>query len=177
MPSPGLIFFAVIIGVAAGCLLGTQPSINGNLAQNVAHPLQASFISFATGTAIIFVLSTCLGAFPPKFTTPPSTFPWWYWCGGAIGVVMVTSSLVLVPRIGSLIWFAAVISGQVGISIILDHFGLLGNPKTPASSMRLFGALLLIAGVLVIVQAKRAELNAEVPPTENVLQSDEFAEP
>ena len=41
---------------------------------------------------------------------------------------------------------------------MLDHYGLLGNPRADASPLRLFGAGLLIAGVLVIVQAKRLEL-------------------
>ena len=161
MPSPGLIFLAITIGLVAGCLLGTQPSVNGYLGQNVAHPLQASMISFGTGTAIVLLLSLFTGAFPPQFTSPAGSLPWWSWCGGAIGVVMVTTSLIFVPKIGSLPWFASVMTGQVVIAIVLDHFGWLGNPKATASPLRLLGAALLIAGVLVIVQAKRSEREQE----------------
>ncbi len=155
---------AVLIGLAAGCLLGAQPSVNGQLGRNVAHPLQASLISFASGTAILFVVTLFAGQFPPRFTTPPSQLPWWIWGGGAIGVVMVTTSLILVPRVGSLPWFAAVMTGQTVAAICLDHFGMLGNPRAAASPLRILGACLLIAGVLVIVQAKRIEhrKNAQV---------------
>ncbi|NND96774.1 MAG: DMT family transporter [Pirellulaceae bacterium] len=148
---------AVIVGLAAGCLLGTQPSVNGSLGQNVAHPLQAALISFASGTALILVLSVATGSFPPQFTSSAIALPWWNWCGGAIGVVMVTTSLIFVPKVGSLPWFAAVMTGQTVIAIVLDHYGWLGNPKAAATPMRLLGAALLIAGVLVIVQAKRSE--------------------
>ena len=167
MHSPGFIVVAIVVGLAAGCLLGTQPSVNGYLGGQVMHPLQASLISFFTGTMILFLLSLTTGAFPPQFTGPASQLPWWAWCGGAIGVVMVTTSLIFVPRIGSLPWFAAVMTGQTVIAIVLDHYGLLGNPKATASPLRLLGAALLIAGVLVIVQAKRSEqLAAEsVPPS------------
>ena len=157
MQSAGIVGFAVVIGLLAGCLLGTQPSVNGQLARHVAHPLQATLISFASGTIIIIAVTAAIGIFPPRFSQPPGQLPWWIWCGGAIGVVMVTTSLLLVPLVGSLRWFAAVITGQVLVAVTLDHFGWLGNPRVPASPLRIFGALLLIAGVLVIVQAKRSE--------------------
>jgi transporter family-2 protein len=153
----GIVIVAILIGLVAGCLLGTQPSVNGQLGKHLEHPLQASLISFASGTLIILVLSVVTGTFPPVFTSPPRDFPWWIWCGGAIGVVLVTSSLILVPRVGSLPWFAAVMTGQTIAALLLDHFGLLGNPRAEASPLRLLGAGLLIAGVLVIVQAKRME--------------------
>lgn len=167
MHSSGLfLLLAVLIGLAAGCLLGTQPSVNGQLGRNVQHPLQASMISFASGTAILFVLCLASGNFPPHFTTPASQLPWWIWFGGAIGVVLVTTSLILVPRIGSLPWFAAVMTGQTVAALVLDHFGLLGNPKADASPLRLLGTGLLVAGVLVIVQAKRIE-QRQPPDTGN----------
>lgn len=153
----GTTLVAVLCGLAAGCLLGTQPSVNGFLGKNVAHPLQATVISFSTGTVIVLVLTLAMGIFPPKFLTPPQSLPWWAWCGGAIGVVMVTSSLFFVPRVGSLIWFAAIMTGQTGLALTLDHFGWLGNPKAPLSPLRILGTLLLIAGVMVIVQARRLD--------------------
>ena len=157
----GIVFVAIVIGLLAGCLLGTQPSVNGQLGRHVEHPLQASLISFASGTTILLLLTMASGVFPPAFTTSPRDLPWWIWFGGAIGVVLVTTSLILVPRVGSLPWFAAVMTGQTIAAILLDHYGLLGNPRAEASPLRLLGAGLLIAGVLVIVQAKRLEFMDE----------------
>ncbi len=153
----GLVLIAVVIGLFAGFLLGTQPSVNGQLGVHLEHPLQASLISFASGTTILLVVSVLSGVFPPAFKIPPSQLPWWIWFGGAIGVVLVTASLILVPKVGSLPWFAAVMTGQTVAALILDHFGLLGNPKVSASPLRLLGTGLMIAGVLAIVQAKRME--------------------
>ncbi|MCC9600924.1 DMT family transporter [Stieleria sp. JC731] len=164
-----ILIVAVTVGLLAGGLLGAQPSVNGMLGKSVAHPLQASFISFACGTAILFLLTLLIGGgFPPRFLTSPAQLPWWIWTGGAIGVVMVSTSLLLVPRVGSLPWFAAVMTGQTIAALFLDHFGLLGNPKSPVSILRLLGTFFLVLGVLVIVGAKQMEQN-RVPtnvPTE-----------
>ncbi|MCD0458079.1 DMT family transporter [Roseiconus lacunae] len=156
-PSTVLIV-AVVIGLLAGGLLGAQPSVNGLLGKSVAHPLQASLISFSCGTAVLLVLTlTVGGGFPPRFVVSPSQLPWWAWTGGAIGVVMVSTSLFLVPRVGSLPWFAAVMTGQTIAALFLDHYGWLGNPRSPVSLLRLIGTLLLILGVLAIVGAKQME--------------------
>ncbi|MEO1529822.1 MAG: DMT family transporter [Planctomycetota bacterium] len=156
-----MLIVAIVIGLLAGGLLGIQPSVNGSLGKSVAHPLQASLISFASGTAILLVLTLALGGFPPKFVTPPGQLPWWVWLGGAIGVVMVSTSLFWVPRVGSLPWFAAVMTGQTIVAIFLDHFGLLGNPRSSVSALRLAGAGLLVLGVLMIVGAKQLEHGVE----------------
>ncbi|MEL6106694.1 MAG: DMT family transporter [Planctomycetota bacterium] len=169
-----LLAAAILIGLLAGGLLGMQPSVNGALGKSVAHPLQASLISFASGTAILLVLTIALGGFPPKFLTPPGQLPWWIWFGGSIGVVMVTTSLFWVPRVGSLPWFAAVMTGQTIVAILLDHYGLLGNPRSSVSAMRLLGAGLLIAGVLLIVAAKQLESSAE-PGVDDAVEAERGA--
>jgi transporter family-2 protein len=172
LQTPGIVVLAVLVGLAAGCLLGVQPSVNGTLGANVRHPLQASLISFGSGTAFLLVITIVSGTFPPTFSTPVQQLPWWIWTGGAIGVVMVTTSLLFVPRVGSLPWFAAVMTGQTVAAIFLDHYALLGNPRTVASPLRLLGACLLIAGVMVIVQAKRMERSHADPVPTSVESRD-----
>ena len=58
-------------------------------------------------------------------------------------------------------------TGQTIAALVLDHFGLLGNPRTEASPLRLLGAGFLVAGVLVIVQAKRMEHSQTPRPPES----------
>ena len=167
-------FGAILVGLLAGGLLGAQPSVNGALGKSVAHPLQASLISFFSGTVILLLLNVTVGGgFPPQFLVSPGQLPWWIWFGGAIGVVMVSTSLFVVPRIGSLPWFAAVMTGQTLAALLLDHFGLLGNPRTPVSVLRLVGASFLVCGVLAIVAAKQLEQR----PPQVAKQTSDDAEP
>ena len=164
---------AIAIGLLVGCLFGIQPSVNGSLGASVAHPLQASLISFGSGTALIIIGCLATGNFPPRFTTAPSGLPLWMWAGGLIGVMIVTSSLIMVPKVGSLLWFASLITGQILTATALDHFGWLGNPQVTASPLRLLGAGLLLAGLLVIVAAKwndsrAAAAQIALPPSDEV---------
>ena len=165
VPNAAVLYLAILVGLLAGCMLGTQPSANGYLGRRVAHPLQAAVISFGSGFAILVAISAAAGQFPPRLTVPIASLPWWAWSGGAIGTVLVTASLIFVPRIGSLSWFAAVITGQICAALILDQWGLMGNPKSAASPLRIAGALLLIAGVLLITRAKALERSAPRPPS------------
>ena len=152
-----MLTIAILVGLAAGCVLGIQPSVNGSLGKVVAHPYQAALISFSVGTALLLILCLFAGVFPPSFQSTPRQLPWWIWSGGAIGVVVVTTSLFFVPRVGSVPWFAAIMTGQTLAAILLDHYGWMGNPQASASPLRLLGVALLVAGVLVIAQAKRSE--------------------
>ncbi|MGV3484544.1 MAG: DMT family transporter [Planctomycetaceae bacterium] len=145
----------MVIGLSSGFLLGTQPSVNGHLSRQLEHPLQASIVSFAIGTVILVILAVAMGVFPPRLQTPVSQMPWWIWGGGAIGALLVTASLILVPRIGSLPWHAAIIAGQMSAALVLDHYGWLGNLQQPLSRTRAIGAALLVAGVIIIFWAKK----------------------
>lgn len=165
MQNASVLILAVVIGLLAGGLLGTQPSVNGYLGRHVAHPLQAALISFATGTAALLVLCLITKNFPVIFNVKASSLPWWSWTGGSIGVILVTTSLILVPKIGSLPWFAAIMTGQTVAALLLDHFGLLGNPRTETSPLRLLGTCLLISGVLAIVYAKKLEETEQTQPS------------
>lgn len=154
LPGWAWLVAAIVVGLVSGFLFGTQPSVNGHLSRQLAHPLQASIISFGTGTLILIALAIAAGVFPPRFSVPITQLPWWCWGGGAIGVLLVTSSLIFVPRIGSLPWHATIITGQLVAALVLDHFGIFGNPHEPVSPARGIGAALLITGVIVIFWTK-----------------------
>ena len=91
---------AIFIGLATGCLFAIQPSINGSLSSSLEHPIQASLISFVTGTVTLLAFTVASGNFPPRFTVSPNELPFWVWLGGVIGVIVVTSSLIFVPKVG-----------------------------------------------------------------------------
>lgn len=147
-----MMFLAAVFGLAAGALLAVQPGANGELGRSLAHPLQASIISFGSGFALLLVVTIALGHFPPRLLTPAREIPWWAWMGGAIGTVLVTTSLIFAPRTGALIWIGLVLTGQIVASLILDHFGLVGYPAKPVTTMRLLGALLLVLGIFVVLR-------------------------
>jgi transporter family-2 protein len=67
-----------------------------------------------------------------------------------IGAIYVTGIIVLIPRLGAGLAFTLIVSGQLLMSVLMDHYGLLGVPVTPISPTKLLGFCLLIAGVFLI---------------------------
>jgi transporter family-2 protein len=70
--------------------------------------------------------------------------------GGLLGALFVTSSIVLTPRIGVAAVVALGIAGQVIASLMLDRFGFLGMAVRELSLGRLAGALMVVAGALMV---------------------------
>lgn len=142
---------AVVLALGAGGVMALQPAVNGRLSSQCAHPLQASIISFGTGFIALLLLGCSLRIGLPSLNKL-QLLPAWAWTGGLLGTYMVTVSLLVAPRLGATRWLALVLAGQITLSLLLDHFGLIGYDKQSLSSARLAGVLCLVAGVWLIMK-------------------------
>lgn len=144
-----MIWLYLLVCLLAGALMPLQAGVNAQLARWVGHPVTASLVSFAVGTLALFAYTAATR--PPL---PPlaalAAAPWWVWAGGLLGSVFVTAAAAFAPRLGAATFISITIAGQVLVSILLDHFGVVGFAARPVTVPRLLGALLLIAGVLLV---------------------------
>jgi len=139
----------LVLAVLAGAMMPTQAATNNKMAAIVDSPLLAAFISFLIGTIALFVYvvasGTPLGNLISAKDAPPVA-----WIGGLLGAFFVTMTIVLAPRLGVAMTFSLIIAGQMLVTIVIDHFGLLGVPVQPISFPRVAGILLITAGVVLI---------------------------
>jgi len=139
----------ITLAVLAGAALPLQAAINAVLGRGAGNPLWASAISFIVG--LLAILLVCALARAPWPALPGiSALPWWAWTGGALGAIYVTSSIIVIPKLGAATLVALVVAGQMLASLLLDHFGVLGVPQQEISAGRILGALMLIGGVVLI---------------------------
>ena len=127
----------------------TQAAINNKLSLFVDSPILAAFISFFVGTLGLFVYVLIAGV-PLGNLISAKNAPAFAWIGGLLGAFFVTSTVVLVPRLGVAMTFSLIIAGQMLITLVIDHFGLLGVPVKEVSLARVGGILLITAGVVLI---------------------------
>ena len=80
--------------------------------------------------------------------------PPWLWLGGLIGAVFVFSGTLLVPRLGAAGMICLIVAGQLVGSVLVDHFGVLSQPR-PIDAMRIVGAVLVGIGALLVVRPWR----------------------
>jgi transporter family-2 protein len=84
-----------------------------------------------------------------------ATQPGWVWLGGVLGAFFLVASVLLAPRMGAARFIAAVVAGQMLLSLLLDQFALAGYPSRPINLWRLAGAALVVVGVLTMQMAPR----------------------
>lgn len=137
------------LGLLAGLSFVLQQIVNENLRNQLSSSLWAAFVSYAGGTLLVAVLLfVTQQAVPSRQAIATTTWP--SWMGGAFGVIYVLISIVLLSRIGAATAIAFLLAGQMLTSVTFDHFGWLGLARHPIGPARVIGALLLLAGALLI---------------------------
>ena len=140
-----LAVLAVVLGGAATAL---QAPTNAKMMGAVGSPVNAAFVSFAVGTAALGILAVVLQVRPDIAAS--RALPWYAWVGGLYGAIFVVAAAWGVPRLGVATTIILMVAGQLLLSVVLDHFGVMGMPKQPISLGRVAGIGLVIAGVLMV---------------------------
>jgi bacterial/archaeal transporter family-2 protein len=146
-------YLFILMAFIAGAILPIQAALNGKMGKVVHHPVVATFISFLVGT-LALGLYLLLSKQPFSLGLTFKQAPWYAWLGGVIGTFYVAGSIMLLPRLGVALTFGIVISGQLFISVLIDHYGWFGVAVRPINWYRLLGVLLLFMGVLLIRNSK-----------------------
>jgi transporter family-2 protein len=108
----------------------------------------AALISFAVGTVALLVVWLATRSRPNAEAF--AHLPWFAWIGGLYGAVFVGVAAYAAPRIGVASLITIGIAGQIAMALLLDHLGALGLPREPISIGRVAGALLVLAGVVLV---------------------------
>ena len=142
-----LLLYALALG--AGVSVATQQVLNGSLRTALGSPAWAGLVSYAGGLLTMIIAVIALGEGVPSLRVMAGV-PWWAWSGGLFGGAFILLSILLLPSLGAATLLAFVIAGQVLAAVTLDHFGAFGLTPHPINAVRLMGAVLLIAGVVLI---------------------------
>ncbi len=141
---------AVVLTAFTGGLVALQAPVNSMLGKAVGT-WQAACVSFAIGTvALAIIAGLASGGFGQ--IAEARHLSWYYLTGGLLGAAYVTSILVTVRSLGAGGVVAATIAGQLAVSVVVDHFGLLGVGKQPVTVARVVGIVLLGLGTYLVVR-------------------------
>lgn len=118
--------------------------------------------SLLAGNAFTVIAVNCLIAalasllLLPIARAPVSSFakigqaPWWMLIAGLFGVFLVTVSTLAVSRIGAGLLVATLVTSQLIMAVLLDHFGAFGLKQQPLDLWRILGVVMLLGGALLI---------------------------
>src|SRR5215210_5058739 len=144
------IYLYLLLALVAGAMMPTQAATNNKMAVLLNDsPILAAFISFFVGTVALFIYAVASGAPLGNLVLAKNATPI-AWIGGLLGAFFVTATVTLVPRLGVAMAFSLIIAGQMLITLVIDHFGMLGVPVKEISLTTVAGIFLITGGVVLI---------------------------
>ncbi|WP_186316669.1 DMT family transporter [Microbacterium sp. BH-3-3-3] len=141
----GVPVWMLVVPAIAGAGVAWQQGTNGRLRVRVESPLTATLVNFIGGTVVLVIAAGVhIGLVGAPRTVP--TEPWLY-LGGAVGVIYIFLSSVVVRRTGVLLLGLGSVVGLLTTSVLLD--ALWPAPAAPSTPVALLAAAVAIAGVAV----------------------------
>ncbi len=141
----GLAAFAIV----AGASIVFQAAVNADLRFALNSASWAALISYVGG-ALAMVVFVAVSGSPWLTSADLARTSWLSWFGGLFGAVYVVAAILLLPRLGAATLLALFVTGQMVMSVALDHYGILGVPQHSVDLPRLLGCALLVLGVVLI---------------------------
>jgi transporter family-2 protein len=139
-----------LVGVLAGTLIALQAPINAQLARGLGMPVAAAAASFVAGAVVLIAITLVVSqsqGISIAWRVPPL---WMFVVGGCLGAAFVTCSLILTPKLGAAATMAFIVAGQLLAGLILDHMGYFDLAVREMTLGRVAGAVMLLAGALLI---------------------------
>jgi transporter family-2 protein len=132
----------VLIGLIGGAAVGIQSPIAGAMGQRVGGTA-SSFIVHLSGMLLSALLLFFRGG---ENIREWSRLPWYMLGAGIFGLILYQTIYFTLPRLGGTMMVTLIITGQLLVGILIDHFGWLDVPVHPVNATRILGIFLLLAG-------------------------------
>ena len=142
------IILIILIGLAGGIAVGLQSPMASMLTQRLGI-FESVFIVHLGGAIIALIPLLFLGG--GKLSHWRS-LPWYALGAGVFGLVVIASFSYMIPRVGVAASIVTIVSGQLLVGTILDHFGWLGAVEKSLDPTRILGLIVVMLGVWLTVR-------------------------
>jgi transporter family-2 protein len=138
----------ILISLLAGSFIAVQGGLNAMVGKELKSPIHASLFSFIIGAMLIglYIVVTRQAV----SLDGVKNVPWYGWFAGLLGAFSLTAIVLAFPRLGPGLTFGLIVAGQMTISVVLEHYGVLVAQPHPISFLRVLGILLIVGGVALI---------------------------
>jgi transporter family-2 protein len=137
-----------LLAAAVGAGLAAQAGVNAQLRAATGSALWTAIISASITVALL--ASAQVVQRDPLAASGYARYPWWIWTGGLAGAAYVFAAVALTRYLGVALLFGAIVVGQLGAGLVIDHFGWFSVPVHRMSPERLAGVALLLTGLALI---------------------------
>lgn len=139
----------VFIGLIGGVAAAIQAPLTGLMGQRLGD-LESVFITYVGGGVLIaLIVLVCMSG---GNLHAWHTLPWYVFCAGPLGLVIIGSISYAVPRLGAAPSATLLIAAHLILSSVIDHYGLFGVPQRSLDTSRLIGLVTLLVGTWLMVR-------------------------
>jgi transporter family-2 protein len=142
------IFLIVLVGLSGGVAVGLQSPLASILSQRLGV-FESIFIVHLGGAILALIPLLVIGG---GHLSQWRSVPWYALGAGLFGLIVIAAISYTIPRVGIAASIITVVSGQLVVSTILDHFGWLDASIRPLDATRLLGLVCVMAGVWLTVK-------------------------
>ena len=139
---------SVLFVMFGGVAITVQNVFSGEISAKTS-PIGSAFIIQLGGAIITGVILLLMKGNQIKGW---QNVPWYMLLAGASGIVVITSMVYAIPRIG----VSGAVSGQLVAMLtfgaLIDHFGWFGVDSVLMTPTKIVGMLVLLVGVVLVVK-------------------------
>jgi transporter family-2 protein len=139
----------LLLAFIAGATMAVQGSLNAALGKLIGL-LEATFVVHFVGTGAL-VLALFVFRLGQGDIGHLAKVPVYLYLGGLLSVAIIYAVLSSIAGIGVATATTAIIVGQVGTALLIDHFGLFGLERHSFSWLQAAGMLLLALGAKLML--------------------------
>ena len=142
----------IILAGLCGCITIISMIINSNLAKRIGV-FKGTLINYIVGLTTTLILMIIVKSSVNLSYSSFTNIPLWALLGGMIGVAVVASSNVVLPKIPTIYTTLLIFIGQLFTGILIDYFrvGFVSKGK-------IIGGLLILLGLLYNSNVEKKEL-------------------
>jgi len=142
------ILFILLIGLAGGIAVGLQSPMASILTQRLGMFESVFIVHVGGALAALIPLLAYGGGKLGQWRSAPT----YALFAGIFGLVVISAISYMIPRIGVAGSIITIVSGQLLVGTLLDHFGWLGADVRPLDATRIVGLVIVIIGVWLTVK-------------------------
>jgi len=142
----------IILAILCGCITIVSMILNSHLAKEIGF-MQGTLINYIVGlSSTILLIAIVKNPVDLSFSSYRS-IPVWAFFGGLVGVIVVASTNIVIPKIPTIYTTLLIFIGQLFTGIMIDYFrsGSISNGK-------IIGGLLILLGIIYNSNVDKKEM-------------------
>lgn len=160
--SVGLALVACVpVTIMAGVFAVVQGGLNAKLTNFLILSARTALWSFASGLAVLLCVASAVCPNPnfKALATLEFRTEWWKAVGGLLSVSSLYTMLVMPKFLGFAATTCYMVAGELIVSLIVDHFGLMELATRRVDTVRLFGISIVLLGVVLVQLIRQQQIN------------------